>query len=109
MSHSEDFSRAAQRCEDNGLAFEKANDACIVYKTAHDTIHTTKFYDFLARSVTTVVVVKSGNDTSHAEAFSDVDGETLSYMHSKLIDLGGNPPPLPAPDGQRSVLNKGPR
>lgn len=109
MSHSEDFSRAAQRCEDNGLAFEKANDACIIYKTAYDNISTSKFYDFLARSVTTVIIVRTGNDTSHVEAFSDVDCETLSYMRDKLIDLGGNPPPLPAPDGQRSVLNKGPR
>lgn len=109
MSYSEEFSRAAQRCEDNGLSLEKMNDACLVYHASYSNVHTIKVYDFLARTVTTVIEVKSGNDSSHIESFAAVDGETLAYMRDKLTELGGNPPPLPASDGQRGLITKGPR
>ncbi len=109
MTYSEEFSRAAQRCEDNGLSLDKMNDACIAYEASYDNVRTIRLYDFLARTVTTVIEVASGNDSSHIEPFADIDGETLAYMRDKLTELGGNPPPLPAADGQRTLIGKGPR
>lgn len=106
MSYSEDFSRAAKRCEDNGLTFERVNDACLAYTAEYSNVTTVTFYDFLARTVTTVVEVSSGNDTSHIQAFAAVDAETLAYMRDKLAEMGGNPPPLPKDDSVPSPIRK---
>lgn len=106
MSYSHEFSQAARKCEDAGLTFEKANDGCLVYSASHGNVETYKFYDFIARTVTTSVQVHSGDDNSHVEPFSAIDAETLAFMREKLTDLGGSPPPLP--DTKRNLISKAP-
>lgn len=57
-------------------------------------------YDFLNRTMT--ISAKSSFHGDFAVAgfmFDQLDREVLETMHQKLIDLGGNPPPLPEEKG----------
>ena len=63
-------------------------------------------YDFVGR----VLITQSGNTGSSAQAtpFSQIDRESLEYMHAQLVKLNGKPPALPAEkdDDARTPLAK---
>lgn len=51
-------------------------------------------YDFVGR----VLITQSGNTGSSAQVtpFSQLDRESIEYMHAQLVKLEGKPPALPA-------------
>lgn len=61
-------------------------------------------YNFLTRAL----VISNNEDGTGGttKLFKDVDREILEAMYQKLIDLGGQPPPLALSDAERSVANK---
>ncbi len=95
------FREAAAYCANK---FSKKDDAVLYYKTiaGADIYH---FYDFITRNL---YIRFESKDHSHIIPFRDVDPETLNYMRDKLIELGGNPPPLPAARDPFNPIRKGP-
>lgn len=101
MSDQQDaFNEAAAHCANK---FSKKDDAVLYYKTAGavDIYH---FYDFITRNL---YVRFESKDHSHVIPFRDIDPETLSFMRGKLVELGGNPPPLPSVRDPFNPIKKG--
>ena len=71
--------------------FSKRNAVCLSYNSGKtdDFGGIVYRFDFLLRAVIIV-------DNKVTIPFREFDRDTLEFMHDKLIELGGNPPPLPA-------------
>jgi hypothetical protein len=71
---------------------ENDNVLCVSYQARGMTSY--MLYDFMAR----VMIVRTGSSEGggHVTPFSQLDRESLVEMREKLIELGGNPPELPA-------------
>lgn len=101
MPHSEDFAAAAAK---SGSKFTKIDSAVLCCKTtaALDMYH---YYDFINRTLLVRVEQKEHINIVH---FRDIEPEVLGFMHARLVELGGNPPPLPVSDAKRPLITKGP-
>lgn len=99
--YSDDFAAAAAK---SASKFKKKDDAVLLYNTTAqaDIYH---YYDFITRNL---YVRFESKDHSHIIPFRDIEPDTLAYMRDKLVELGGNPPPLPVSDAKRSLITKGP-
>ncbi len=79
----------------NEQVFTKVNDVCLLYYAGktdrYSGVH--MWIDFLSRK--TII-----GDKQTVIKFSDDDRDTLEFMRNKLIELGGKPPSLPAPQPQ---------
>lgn len=87
MSLKEEFKKA-----DDRKSYYKLDDAVLcVQQSAYCTRY--YYYDFLAR----ILTVHSGSSDGGANVipFSQLDRESLEFMHDKLIELRGKPPALP--------------
>jgi hypothetical protein len=82
-----EFNASAQGLQEN--VFTKVNDVCLLYYAgkSHSYSGVHMWIDFLARK--TII-----GDKQTVIKFSDDDRDTLEFMRNKLIQLGGNPPPL---------------
>ena len=103
MSHADDFAAPAGKTQSK---FTKIDSAVLCYKTTAglDMYH---YYDFIAR---TVLVRVEQKEHINVITFANADAQTLSFMHGKLIELGGTPPPLPEPENAPfSPIRKGPQ
>ncbi len=86
-----------QKYSDVTLLVQVSTGASTVYMT----------YDFVSR----VLISQSGSTGSSAPnitPFSQLDRESLEYMHAQLVKLEGKPPALPAEkdDDARTPLAK---
>lgn len=104
MSHTDEFAAAAGKTQSK---FTKIDSAVLCYKTTAglDMYH---YYDFIAR---TVLIRVEQKEHINVVTFANADAQTLSFMRDKLIELGGNPPPLPVPQPDEktpSVIKKAP-
>lgn len=77
--------------------FRNVSDGnCLLYRSdAGD-----YYYDFVTRTLAV-----RGNETLVVLPFGQLDTTTLEFFHAKLIELGGNPPPLPAASAQARTGN----
>lgn len=66
--------------------------------TNGSTIYNT--YDFLGRTL----ITQTGNSGSSpvVTPFSQLDRESLEFMHAKLVKLGGEPPALPVREDEKA-------
>lgn len=82
-----------------GLTYEHGGG----YAAGLDSTHMN--YDFLNRVL--IVEKRAPNVVSHTVTpFAELDTEVLTAMHGKLIELGGNPPPLPTASATRITLSR---
>ncbi len=101
MSHSEDFAAAAAK---SASKFTKTDSAVLCSKTTA-TLDMYHYYDFINR---TVLVRVEQKEHINVIPFRDCEPDTLAFMHARLVELGGTPPPLPVSDAKRSLIAKGP-
>lgn len=66
-------------------------------------VRTLDCYDFNKRLLTSSNV---NSDTIAVTPFSQLDPEVLAAIHTKLVDMGGTPPELPAAPGTLAVSRK---
>lgn len=101
MAFSETFNSAS-----SDVTFRKDSDAQLsFFQSSHaGTLYYT--YNFLTRTMSCVTGHSHGGVT--VIPFSQLDRETLQAMHTKLCDIGGCPPDLPATNGALSPIRKGP-
>lgn len=95
MSITDDFNKA-------GYTTRKVNG--FVLSVNYDTTGGSSvylMYDFMAR----VMITRTGDSGggSVVRAFSELDAQSLQAMRQRLIDLGGNPPELAAPESQDTL------
>ncbi len=74
----------------------------IAQYAGHVTVYQT--YNFLTRMLICNTTETKGGVT--VVPFAQLDREVLEFMHAELVKLGGNPPPLPAIEGNRSLISK---
>lgn len=89
MSLAEDFNN-------NGYG-RKVNDFVLSVSygiTPTSSLSTYYQYDFMARIMTTRTNGSDGGIV--VTPFSQLDAESLEHLRSRLVDLGGKPPPLTA-------------
>jgi hypothetical protein len=57
-------------------------------------------YDFLGRTL----ITQNGSSRSSPQVtpFSQLDRESLEFMHAQLVKLGGKPPALPAREDEKA-------
>lgn len=85
-----------------GFDFTKSNDCVLsIHYSARGGSHY-QSYDFLSRIMTMRTGSSDGGCT--VVPFSQLDRESLEFMHAKLCKLKGNPPPLPALPDEKPVL-----
>jgi hypothetical protein len=62
-------------------------------------------YDFFQRIMTTRS--RYGNVSISTLTFEQIGRDVLAFMHAKLKELKGNPPPLPEAPQPRQILKSG--
>lgn len=83
---------AEQRSEDPRHYAEKVNDNVLFTEFRREGFYQQTYFDFLSRTVSMLVY---SSNTDRTMTFDEVDPEVLQIHHQMLIELGGNPRPLP--------------
>lgn len=91
---------AERRTEDRRHYAAKVNDNVLKTEFRDEMFYQRCYFDFLSRTVS-MLVYSSNNDRTLT--FDEVDPEVLQIHRQMLIDLGGNPRPLPASHAKPSL------
>lgn len=85
---------------------EKYSDVTLVVRIGSPATPIYNTYDFVGR---TLITQTGGTDSSPVVTpFSQLDRESLEFMHAQLVKLNGTPPALPAREEEkvRPALSK---
>lgn len=96
--------KAENREEDKRHLAVKVNDNVLFTEFRADGFYQRSYFDFLSRTVSMLVY---SSNTDRTLTFDEMDPEVLQIHHQMLVELGGNPRPLP--DAHKKPSLKPPR
>jgi hypothetical protein len=84
----------------SSYTFEKYSDVTLTARISSPVTTIFNTYDFVGRTL----ITQTGSTGSSASVtpFSQLDRESLEFMHARLVKLGGKPPALPLRDEEKA-------